>query len=117
MKFLEYWVYLLLSIFKIFLFSMYAGTEFQASFFILNLASIVVLSSWTLLLSYKKRRWILLAFLFLHSTLLVSDLWYYRYFTDLLSIALLSDITQMSDVGGGFMTLIEAKDIFFLQIC
>ncbi|WP_298825785.1 LTA synthase family protein [uncultured Planococcus sp.] len=113
MKFLEYWVYLLLSIFKIFLFSMYAGTEFQASFFILNLASIVVLSSWTLLLSYKKRRWILLSLLFLHSTLLISDLWYYRYFNDLLSIALLSDITQMSDVGGGFMTLIEAKDFFF----
>lgn len=113
MKFLEYWIYLFLSIFKIYLFSIYSGTEFHFSFFVLNLASIVVLSSWTLLLSYKKRRWILLTLLFLHSTLLVSDLWYYRYFNDLLSIALLSDITQMSDVGGGFLTLIQAKDFFF----
>lgn len=73
----------------------------------------MVLSSWTLLLNRKKRNWILLALLFLHSTLLVSDLWYYRYFTDLLSIVLISDITQMSDVGGGFLTLIEAKDFLF----
>lgn len=113
MKFLEYWIYLLLSISKLYLFSLYSGTEFQLSFFVLNLASIVVLSSWTLLLSSKKRRWILLTLLFLHSTLLVSDLWYYRYFNDLLSIALLSDITQMSDVGGGFLTLIETKDLLF----
>lgn len=113
MKFLEYWIYLLLSISKIYLFSVYSGTEFHFSFFILNLASIVVLSSWTLLLSYRKRRWILLVLLFLHSTLLVSDLWYYRYFTDLLSITLLSDVTQMSDVGGGFMTLIQVKDLLF----
>lgn len=113
MKFLEYWIYLVLSISKIFLFSVYSGTEFQFSFFILNLASIVVLSSWTLLLSYRKRRWILMLLLFLHSTLLVSDLWYYRYFDDLLSISLLSDVTQMSDVGGGFMTLIQAEDLFF----
>lgn len=114
MKFLEYWIYLLLSISKIYLFSVYSGTEFHFSFFILNLASIVVLSSWTLLLDYRKRRWILLILLFLHSTLLVSDLWYYRYFTDLLSITLLSDVTQMSDVGGGFMTLIQVKDLLFL---
>src|SRR5690606_3536510 len=98
---------------KIYLFSVYSGTEFHFSFFILNLASIVVLSSWTLLLDYRKRRWILLVLLFLHSTLLVSDLWYYRYFTDLLSITLLSDVTQMSDVGGGFMTLIQVKDLLF----
>ncbi|TWT05312.1 LTA synthase family protein [Planococcus sp. CPCC 101016] len=113
MKFLEYWIYLVLSISKIYLFSVYAGTEFQFSFFILNLASIIVLSSWTLLLSYNKRRWILLTLLFLHSTLLISDLWYYRYFNDLLSITLLSDVTQMSDVGGGFLTLIETKDFLF----
>ncbi|ANU24094.1 LTA synthase family protein [Planococcus donghaensis] len=113
MKFLEYWIYLILSISKIFLFSLYAGTQFSFSFFVLNLASIVVLSSWTLLLTRKKRNWILLVLLFLHSTLLVSDLWYYRYFTDLLSIVLIADITQMSDVGGGFLTLIEAKDFLF----
>ncbi|EGA90605.1 sulfatase [Planococcus donghaensis MPA1U2] len=113
MKFLEYWIYLILSISKIFLFSLYAGTQFSFSFFVLNLASIVVLSSWTLLLNRKKRNWILLVLLFLHSTLLVSDLWYYRYFTDLLSIVLIADITQMSDVGGGFLTLIEAKDFLF----
>lgn len=113
MKFPEYWLYLVLSISKMWLFSIYAETVFSFSFFFLNLASIVVLSSWTLLVSKKKRSWILLILLFLHSTLLVSDLWYYRYFTDFLSIVLLSDITQMSDVGGGFLTLIETKDFFF----
>ncbi len=112
-KFPEYWLYLALSISKMWLFSIYAETVFSFSFFFLNLASIIVLSSWTVLVSKKKRSWILLILLFLHSTLLVSDLWYYRYFTDFLSIVLLSDITQMSDVGGGFLTLIETKDFFF----
>lgn len=116
MKFLEYWVYLLLSISKMMLFGLYTGTVFSVSFFVLNLATIVVLSSWTLLVSRKKRSWILVILLVLHSTLLISDIWYYRYFTDFLSVVLLSDITQMSDVGGGFLTLIETKDfLFFLD--
>lgn len=113
MKFLDYWSYLLLSISKIFLFSILTASAFNFSFLLINLATILLMTSWALLLKAETRRWILMASLFLHSTLLISDLWYYRYFEDLLSIALLSDIGQMGDVGGGFMTLIQAKDFLF----
>ena len=109
----DYWLYLALSLSKIYLFSVFTASAFDFSFFVINLAGILVLTSWSLALKPQLRRWILLASLFLHSTLLISDMWYYRYFEDLLSISLLSDIGQMGDVGGGFMTLIEAKDFLF----
>lgn len=115
MKFMDYWIYLGLSIAKLFLFSVYTNTVFQVDFFILNLGSVILLSGWTLLIKADKRRWILLFLLFMHSTLLVSDIWYYRYFGDLLSIFLISDITQIGDVGGGFLTLIQWKDLFFFS--
>lgn len=115
MRDVDYWLYLALSLFKIFLFSIFTATAFNFSFLLINLAGILLLTSWSLVLKPKLRRWILLASLFLHSTLLISDLWYYRYFEDLLSIALLSDIGQMGDVGGGFMTLIEITDFLFFS--
>lgn len=113
MFFFDYIIYAILSISKIYLFSSLSGTEFEFGFFLLNLATVLILSCWTLLLKAKTRQWILLFLLFLHSTLLISDLWYYRYFQDFLSISLLSDITQINDVGGGFLTLIQATDFFF----
>lgn len=113
MIFLDYAIYLAFSMLKLFLFSVYTGTDFSPGFFFLNLASVLVLSSWTLLLKARTRRWVLLSLLFLHSTLLVSDIWYYRYFGDLLSIILIADVPQMSSVGGGFLTLVAWKDIAF----
>ncbi|MGM0899000.1 MAG: LTA synthase family protein [Bacillota bacterium] len=113
MKIIDYWVYLALSISKLFLFSLYTDTPFSFSFFLISLSSALVLSSWTLLISARKRRWILLSLLFLHSTLLISDVWYYRYFGDLLSVQLIPSLTQMNDVGGGFMSLIRWTDFFF----
>lgn len=113
MKFFDYWSYLLLSLAKIFLFSVLTASAFNFNFLLINLAAILVMTSWALLVKTHIRRWILMASLFLHSTLLISDLWYYRYFEDLLSVALLSDIGQMGDVGGGFLTLIQAKDFLF----
>ncbi len=117
MIFLDYAIYLAISMFKLFLFSVYTETEFSVGFFILNIATVLVLSSWTLLLKAKTRRWVLLSLLFLHSTLVVSDIWYYRYFEDLLSVMLIADVPQMSSVGGGFLTLVSWKDlIFFLDL-
>lgn len=113
MKYLDYWSYLFLSLAKIFLFSILTASAFDVSFLLINLAAILVMTSWALLVKSEIRRWILMASLFLHSTLLISDLWYYRYFKDLLSVALLSDIGQMGDVGGGFMTLIQTQDFLF----
>ncbi|WP_033541683.1 LTA synthase family protein [Planococcus sp. CAU13] len=113
MIFLDYIIYLAISMTKLILFSVYTDTDFSVGFFILNLASVLVLSSWTLLLKARTRRWVLLSLLFLHSTLVVSNIWYYRYFEDLLSVTLIADVPQMSSVGGGFMTLVAWKDLWF----
>lgn len=113
MKTLDYWVYLALTAGKLYMFSIYTDTPFSFGFFLISLSGALVLSSWTLLIGAKKRRWILLSLLALHSTLLISDVWYYRYFGDLLSVQLISSMTQMSDVGGGFMSLIRWTDFFF----
>lgn len=113
MIFLDYAIYLAISLFKLFLFSAYTDTDFSFGFFILNFATVLVLSSWTLLLKAKTRRLVLLSLLFLHSILLVSDIWYYRYFDDLLSVMLIADVPQMNSVGGGFLTLVAWKDLVF----
>lgn len=110
MKYLDYWTYLTLSLTKLFLFSRLTASAFDLPFLFINLATILMMTSWALLVKPQTRRWILFASLFLHSTLLISDVWYYRYFGNLLSVALLSDIGQMGDVGGGFLTLIQAPD-------
>lgn len=113
MKTIDYWVYLAFSAAKLYLFSLYTDTPFSFGFFLISLSSALVLSSWTLLISARKRRWILLSLLALHSILLISDVWYYRYFGDLLSVQLVPSMTQMNDVGGGFMSLIRWTDFFF----
>lgn len=113
MIFLDYAVYLAISMIKLFLFSVYTDTDFSFGFFILNFASVLLLSSWTLLLKAKTRRWVLLSLLFLHSALIVSDVWYYRYFEDLLSVMLITNVSQMSSVGGGFLPLVAWKDLLF----
>lgn len=113
MKTIDYWVYLAFSASKLYLFSLYTDTPFSFGFFLVSLSGALVLSSWTLLISAHKRRWILLGLLALHSSLLISDVWYYRYFGNLLSVQLVPSMTQMNDVGGGFMSLIRPTDFFF----
>ncbi|QUE86826.1 LTA synthase family protein [Exiguobacterium alkaliphilum] len=113
MKYLDYWTYLILSLLKLYLFSVLTTSAFTFHFFLVNVGMILMMTSWALLVRPNVRRWILLASLFLHSTLLISDAWYYRYFGNVLSVALLSDAGQMGDVGGGFLTLIQATDFLF----
>ncbi|TCI26340.1 LTA synthase family protein [Exiguobacterium sp. SH5S4] len=110
MNHLDYWSYLSLSLAKLFLFSVLTASAFNVHFLLVNIGMILMMTSWALLVKTKTRRWILFASLFLHSTLLISDVWYYRYFGNLLSVALLSDVGQMGDVGGGFLTLIQPTD-------
>ena len=54
---------------------------------------------------------------FLFSLLLLSNAIYYRYFHDLLSISLIKQFGQVSDLTDSIWTLIEGKDIiYFLDI-
>ncbi|SDO03363.1 LTA synthase family protein [Alkalicoccus daliensis] len=112
MKLLDYWMYLALAMGKLYIFSLYTDTAYPASLFILNLSGMLLLSSWVLLLRKEKRRWFFILLMLMHSTLLISDMWYYRYFENFLSIALISEIPQMTSVGGGFAAIIQWTDFF-----
>ena len=105
-----YALYLLLGTLKFVLFSFYTDTAFPTSLFLMNLGGMLLLSSWTLLIEWRKRRWIWLGLLLAHSLLLISDMWYYRYFNDFLSVSLMSQMLQMGDVSSGFAALILPSD-------
>ncbi|RDB32214.1 LTA synthase family protein [Exiguobacterium sp. RIT594] len=105
-----YALYLLLGTLKFVLFSFYTDTAFPTSLFLMNLGGMLLLSSWTLLIEWRKRRWIWLSLLLAHSLLLISDMWYYRYFNDFLSVSLMSQMLQMGDVSSGFAALILPSD-------
>ncbi len=107
---LGYAFYLLLGTLKFVLFSFYTDTAFPLDLFFMNLGGMLVLSSWTLLIDWQKRRWIWLGLLIAHSFLLISDMWYYRYFDDFLSVSLMSQMMQMGDVSSGFAALILPSD-------
>lgn len=107
---LGYAFYLLLGTLKFALFSFYTDTAFPLDLFFMNLGGMLVLSSWTLLIDWQKRRWIWLGLLIAHSLLLISDMWYYRYFDDFLSVSLMSQMMQMGDVSSGFAALILPSD-------
>lgn len=107
---IRYTLYLLLGMLKFMLFSYFTKTDLSLHITLMNLAGMLILSSWTLLIPWNKRRWVWLCLLLAHSFLLASDMWYYRYFEDFLSVSLLSQMTQMSDVSSGFTALIVPQD-------
>lgn len=107
---IRYTLYLLLGMLKFMLFSYFTKTDLSLHLTLMNLAGMLILSSWTLLIPWNKRRWVWLGLLLAHSFLLASDMWYYRYFEDFLSVSLLSQMTQMSDVSSGFTALIVPQD-------
>ncbi len=107
---IRYTLYLLLGMLKFMLFSYFTKTDLSLHLTLMNLAGMLILSSWTLLIPWNKRRWVWLGLLLAHSFLLASDMWYYRYFEDFLSVSLLSRMTQMSDVSSGFTALIVPED-------
>ncbi len=107
---IRYTLYLLLGMLKFMLFSYFTKTDLSLHLTLMNLAGMLILSSWTLLIPWNKRRWVWLGLLLAHSFLLASDMWYFRYFEDFLSVSLLSQMTQMSDVSSGFTALIVPQD-------
>ncbi|HCV52256.1 MAG TPA: LTA synthase family protein [Exiguobacterium sp.] len=107
---IRYTLYLLLGMLKFMLFSYFTKTDLSLHLTLMNLVGMLILSSWTLLIPWNKRRWVWLGLLLAHSFLLASDMWYYRYFEDFLSVSLLSQMTQMSDVSSGFTALIVPQD-------
>ncbi|KIL49058.1 LTA synthase family protein [Jeotgalibacillus campisalis] len=116
LKYGDYILYVSFLLIKLYLFSIATTTYFSFYMLIVSLGSAFLLSFWILLIAPKKRRWMLVGFSVLISFLIVSNGWYYRYFTDLLSVSLLIQVPQMDAVGGGMQDIIYWYDfLFFLD--
>ncbi|MDG5471946.1 LTA synthase family protein [Jeotgalibacillus sp. ET6] len=115
-KYGDYFLYVGFLLLKLYLFSLATTTYFSFYMLIVSLGSAFLLSFWILSIAPKKRRWMLVGFSVLISFLIVSNGWYYRYFTDLLSVSLVIQLPQMDAVGGGMQDIIQWYDfLFFLD--
>jgi lipoteichoic acid synthase len=89
-------------------------TGFFAGLTLISLGALFIVSCWTLFLKQRKR-WISLLILNAVLTfLIVGDLIYYRYFNDLLSMTVLSQMNQVGAISGSILDLFEMKDSLFI---
>ncbi|AJD89946.1 hypothetical protein JMA_06290 [Jeotgalibacillus malaysiensis] len=106
----DYLVFILVLLVKMIIVGPATGTYFGVNLFFVSLGAIILISFWSLWISPRIRRWILFYLSILLTILIASNIWYYRYFTDLLSVALIIQIPQMGAVGGGLEDLIYPAD-------
>ncbi|MFC5700662.1 LTA synthase family protein [Cohnella faecalis] len=114
----EYGCFLFFIMLKLYLFDKYLGLVFTSNrMIVITFGSIMVVSFWTLLLP-RFSRWVALWILNLVlSAIIFSDLVYYRYFSDFITIPVLQQAGQVGALGGSIENLIAWKDIvFFLDI-
>ncbi|MDZ5713343.1 LTA synthase family protein [Jeotgalibacillus haloalkalitolerans] len=106
----DYLIFILILLIKMIIVGPATGTYFGIHLFFVSLGAIILISFWSLWISPRIRRWVLFYLSILLTILIASNIWYYRYFTDLLSVALIIQIPQMGAVGGGLEDLIYPAD-------
>ncbi|MFB1082814.1 LTA synthase family protein [Jeotgalibacillus sp. JSM ZJ347] len=106
----DYLVFVLILLIKLIIVGPATDTYFGVNLFFVSLGSLILISFWSLWISPRVRRWILFYLSIILTVLIASNIWYYRYFADLLSVALLIQIPQMGAVGGGLEDLIYPVD-------
>ncbi|WP_227396333.1 LTA synthase family protein [Jeotgalibacillus aurantiacus] len=114
---IDYIVFIFLLLLKMSLVGLMTSTFYGFHLFFVSLGSLLLLTVWTLWISPSKRRWVLFFLSIGFTVLILSNVWYYRYFSDFLSVALLIQIPQMGEVGGGLRDLIYPIDfLLFLDV-
>ncbi|KIL51269.1 hypothetical protein KP77_07810 [Jeotgalibacillus alimentarius] len=106
----DYLLFILILLIKLIVVGPATNTYFGVNLFFVSLGALILISFWSLWISPRVRRWILFYLSILLTILIASNIWYYRYFTDFLSVALLIQIPQMGAVGGGLKDLIYPAD-------
>ncbi|TFE02146.1 LTA synthase family protein [Jeotgalibacillus salarius] len=106
----DYMLFVLILLIKMIMVGPATGTYFGLNLFFVSLGALILISFWSLWISPRIRRWVLFYLSILITVLIASNIWYYRYFTDFLSVALLIQIPQMGAVGGGLGDLIYPLD-------
>ena len=85
----------------------------QQGIYMVSFGSVLLISFWTLFLSHSAKRISLLILDILITFIIFSNLVYYRYYSDLISIPVLLQAFQLKSVGASVANLIQLKDIVF----
>lgn len=83
--------------------------------YVIAIGSLLLVSFWTLWLSRRGRLVALVVLDILLTALIYSDMVYYRYFQDFITIPVLLQAGQVDSLGGSIVSLIYWWDLFFLQ--
>lgn len=75
------------------------------------LGGVLIIAGWTLWLAPRWRTLSLLILNILLTALIFSDLVYFRYFEDFISISVLLQVSQVSSLGDSILSLIDISDI------
>lgn len=111
----EFWVILALLFGKVLFFSSHLGIKrFPWEMVVVTLTLLVLLSGWTLLLSYKKRVTSLVAVNVLVTLLLLGDLLYFRFFRSVLNIPVMLQAGQTAGVAESVFSLFTPLDLLLL---
>ncbi|ANE48320.1 phosphoglycerol transferase [Paenibacillus swuensis] len=115
-NFIDYLFFIALLLWKIVLFDAFIAVpqvRMGVPDWLVGTGSILLLSGWVLILPMTWRVLVLLSLNILISVVIFSDLVYFRYFQDFISIPVLLQSKQVGELGGTIGTLVYAKDIFF----
>lgn len=83
--------------------------------YVIAIGSLLLVSFWTLWLPRRGRLIALVVLDVLLTALIYSDMVYYRYFQDFITIPVLLQAGQVDSLGGSIASLMYWWDIFFLQ--
>ncbi|WP_410769707.1 LTA synthase family protein [Fontibacillus sp. BL9] len=82
---------------------------------VIAIGSILLVSFWTLWLPRRGRAFALIILNLLLTALIFSDLVYYRYFGDFITVPVLLQAGQVGELGDSILSLIHAKDLWLIS--
>jgi lipoteichoic acid synthase len=117
-QFTDYTLFVFFLMLKLYLFGKLAGLVFVRSDMVqVTFGSVLLISFWTLWLSRYSRIVTLWVLGLILSFVIFSDLVYYRYFGDFITIPVIMQAGQAGAIGSSIVSLIESWDIlFFLDL-
>ncbi len=88
--------------------------EWVHSVDLISACTIIFLSAWTIWLKRWARIWTLLSLDVFITAIIISDLIYYRYFNDFITVPVLLQSGQVSALGASIASLFHLSDLFLL---
>lgn len=138
-RYIDYFLFIIIFMYKVMLFEKYTKASFATKGFIeylkqgfyslvfkgditplyegifmVSLGSILLLSFWVLFLQPFTRLISLIVLNFFVTLILLSDLIYFRYFKDFISVSTLLQLNQLRPLGSSIRNLFQLRDVLFI---